>query len=94
MCDQRWQLRQQKYTNIEAEPEYRQTNREVGKKTKEAKERSTGEQCKNIKKKTTAGNSKEANDTLTETQMHNSTVTDDRIGNVLTKIIVSLNLWT
>ena len=50
MCDQRWQLRQQKYTNIEAEPENRETNREVRKKTKEAKERLTGEQCKNIKK--------------------------------------------
>ena len=94
MCDQRWQLRQQKYTSIEAEPEYRETNREVRKKTKAAKERSTGEQCKNIKKKTTAGNSKEAYDTLTETQMHNSAVTDYRIGNVLTKIMVILNLWT
>ena len=94
MCDQRWQLRQQKYTNIEAEPENRETNREVRKKTKEAKERLTGEQCKTIKKKTTAGNSKEAYATLTETQMHNSAVTDDSFGNVLTKIMVSLKLWT
>ena len=54
----------------------------------------TGEQCKTIKKKTTAGNSKEAYDTLTETQMHNSAVTDDSFGNVLTKIMVILNLCT
>ena len=38
LCDQRRQLKQQKYTSTEAGLEYRKVNREVRKKMKAAKE--------------------------------------------------------
>ena len=50
MCDQRRQLKQQKYTSTEAGLEYTKVNREVRKNMKAAKERWIEEQCKNIDK--------------------------------------------
>ena len=44
LCNQRQQLKQQKYTNTEAGLEYRKVNREVRKKTKAAKVEWTEEQ--------------------------------------------------
>ena len=58
LCDQRPQLKQQKYTSTEAGPEYRKVNREVREKLKAAKEEWIEEQCKNIEKGMMSGNSK------------------------------------
>ena len=63
LCDQRRQLKQQKYTSSEAGLEYRKENREVRKKTKAAKEEWIEEQCKNIEKGMISGNSEEAYNT-------------------------------
>ena len=46
LCDQRRQLKQQKYTRTEAGLEYRKVSREVRKKLKAANEEWTEEQCK------------------------------------------------
>ena len=37
LWDQRWQLRQQKYTSLEAGLQYREVNRDIGKKMKVSK---------------------------------------------------------
>ena len=50
LCDQRRQLKQQKYTSTEAELEYRKVNKEVRKKIKAAKKELTDEQCKKIER--------------------------------------------
>ena len=50
LCDQRRQLKQQKYTSTEAGLEHRKMNREVRKKMKAAKEGWAEEQCKNTEK--------------------------------------------
>ena len=62
-CDQRRQLKQQKYTNTEAGLEYRKVNIEVRKRMKAAKEEWIEEQCKNVEKGMMSGNSKEAYNT-------------------------------
>ena len=64
LCDQRRQVKQQKYTSTEAGLEYRIVDREVRKKMKAAKEEWIEEQCKNIEKGMVLGNSKEAYNTL------------------------------
>ena len=48
VCDQRRQVRQQKYASTEAGLEDRKVNEEVTKKMKAAKEEWIEEQCKNI----------------------------------------------
>ena len=55
LCEQRWQLKQQKYTSAEAGLEYRKVSREVRKMMKSAKEEWIEEQCKNIDKGMMAG---------------------------------------
>ena len=60
LCDQRRQLKQQKYTSTEAGLEYRKVNRDVRKKMKAANEEWTGEQRKNVEKGMMSGKSKEA----------------------------------
>ena len=75
-CDQRRQLRQQKYPSTKAGLEYRNVNREVRKKMKAAKEEWTEEQRNNTEKEMMAGNSK-VNNTLkvfTKTQKDKSAV--------------------
>ena len=49
-CDQKRQLKQQKYRITEAGLEYRIANREVRKKMKAAKEEWNEEQCKNTER--------------------------------------------
>ena len=90
LCDQRRQLRQEKYISTEAGLEYGKVNREVRKKMKIAKEEWTEEQCKNIEKGMMSGNIKEAYKyntlkALTITQQHNSAVIDYSSGNILTE---------
>ena len=63
LCNQRWQLKQQKCTSTEAGLEYRKLNREVRKKMKAAKEEWIEEQCKNIEKGMMSGNRREAYNT-------------------------------
>ena len=64
LCDQRRQLKQQKYTSTAVGLAYRKINKEVRKKKKAAKEEWTEEQCKDIEKGMMSGNSKEAYNTL------------------------------
>ena len=64
LCDQRRQLRQQKFTGTEAGLDYRKVNREVRKKMKAASQGWTEEQCKNIQKEMMSGNSKEVYNNL------------------------------
>ena len=61
--DQKWQLKQQKYTSTEG-LEKRKVNREVWKKMKAAKGEWIMEQCKNTENRMMSGNSKEAYNTL------------------------------
>ena len=49
LCDQRRQLKQQKYDSTGARLEYRQVNREVRKEAETAKEEWIEEQCKNMR---------------------------------------------
>ena len=96
LCDQRRQLRQEKYISTEAGLEYGKVNREVRKKMKIAKEEWTEEQCKNIEKGMMSGNIKEAYKyntlkALTITQQHNSAVIDYSSGNILTESTAVLN---
>ena len=87
LCEQRWQLKQQKYTSAEAGLEYRKVSREVRKMMKSAKEEWIEEQCKNIEKRMMSGNSKKAFNTLkalTKTQHHKAAITEDNSGNILT----------
>ena len=51
VCDQRRQVRQQKYASTEAGLEDRKVNEEVTKKMKAAKEEWIEEQCKNTEKR-------------------------------------------
>ena len=51
VCDQRRQVRQQKYARTEAGLEDRKVNEEVTKKMKAAKEEWIEEQCKNTEKR-------------------------------------------
>ena len=53
LCDQRWQLKQQKYTST---LEYRKVKREVKKKVQAAKEEWIEEQHKNTEKAMMTGN--------------------------------------
>ena len=64
LCEQRWRLKQQKYTSTKAGLEYRKVNTEVRKKMKAAKEERIEERSKNIEKGMMSGNSKEAYNTL------------------------------
>ena len=64
LCDQRRQLKQQKYISSKAGLEYRKVNREVRKKIKAAKEEWIEEQCKDMENGMMSGNSKEAYNTL------------------------------
>ena len=64
LCDQRRQLKQQKYTSTEAGLVYRKVNRELRKKMKAAKEEWIEMQRKNIRNGMMSGNSKEAYNTL------------------------------
>ena len=50
LCDQRRQLKQQKYTSTEAGPEYRKVSRDVRKTMSAAREEWIEDQCKNIEK--------------------------------------------
>ena len=71
-------------------------NREVRKKMEAAKEEWTEVQCKNIEKRMTSENSKEAYNTLktlTKTQQHKSAVIEDSSGNILTDSTAVPNLW-
>ena len=55
------------------------------------------EQCKNIEKGMTSGNSKEAYSTLkalTKTQQHKSAIIEDSGGNILTGSTAVLKRWT
>ena len=64
---------------------------------KAAKEEWTEEQCKNIEKRMTSGNSEEAYNTLkalTRTQQHKSAVIKDSNGNILSESTAVLNRWT
>ena len=71
LCDQRRQLKRQKYTSTEAGLKYRKVNREIRKKMKAAKEEWTEERRKNIEEGMTSGNSKEAYNTIKVlTQQH------------------------
>ena len=97
LCDQRRRLKQQKYTRNEAGQNYRRVNREVRKKIKAAKEQWSEEQCKNIEKGMTSGNSKGAYNTLkalTKTQQHKSAVIEDISGIILMERTPVLNRWT
>ncbi|XP_071479659.1 uncharacterized protein [Diadema antillarum] len=72
-------------------------NREVGKKMKAAKENWIEAQCKVIDKGLTAGNIKEAYNTLktlTKTSQPKSPVIDDKDGNLLTNSEEILKRWT
>ncbi|XP_071500074.1 uncharacterized protein [Diadema antillarum] len=64
LCDKRRELRHAKHTSHEARIQYREMNREVRKKVKAAKEDWIEAQCKVIDKGLTAGNIKEAYNTL------------------------------
>ena len=97
VCNQRQHLKQQKYTSTEAELEYRKVNREVWKKMKAAKREWIEEQCKNIEKGMTSGNSKEAYNTLkalSKTQQQKSAVIEDSSGNMLMESTAVLNRST
>ena len=50
LCDERRQLKQQKYTSTEAGPEYRKVSRDVRKTMRVAREEWIEDQCKNIEK--------------------------------------------
>ena len=60
LCEQRRQLKQEKYTSTETGLEYRKVNREVRKKMNATKEEWIEEQCKNTEKGMKSGKSKEA----------------------------------
>ena len=97
LCDQRRQLKQQKYTSTDAGQEYRKLDREVRKKMKAAKEEWIKGQCKNIEVGLMSGSSKEAYNTfkaLTKTQQRKSTDIDDSSGSILTESTAVLNRWT
>ena len=97
LCEQKWQLKQQRHTRTEAGLRHRKVNKEVRNKMKTAKEEWTEEQRKNIEKGMMSGNSKEAYNTLkalTKTQQHKSAVIEDSSENILTESIVVLNRWT
>ena len=90
MCNQRRQLKQQKYTSSEAGLEYRK----VRNKMKAAKEEWIEKQCKNIEKGMMPGKRKEAYSTLrtlTKTQQHKSAVIEDSSENILTESTAVLN---
>ena len=91
LCQQRRQLKKQKYSNKSTEIglEYRNSNREARKKMRAAKEERTEEQCKNIVKGMRSGNSKEAYNTL----WRKSTVIKDSSGTILTESSAVLNRW-
>ena len=65
MCDQKRQLKQQKYTSTVAGLEYRKVNRAVRKNLKAAMEECIEEQCQYVEKGVMSGNDNEANNTLT-----------------------------
>ena len=97
LCDQRRQLKQQKYTSTEAGQEYRKVNKVAKKKMTAAKEEWPEEQGKNTEKGMMSRNSKEAYNTLkalTKTQQYKSAVIEDSRGNILTESIAVLNWWT
>ena len=58
--DQKWQLKQQKYTSTKTGLEYRKVNGKVRKNLKAAREEWAEEKCKNIEKGMISRNSKEA----------------------------------
>ena len=90
LCNQRWQLKQQKCTSTEAGLEYRK----VRNKMKAAKEEWIEKQCKNIEKGMMPGKRKEAYSTLrtlTKTQQHKSAVIEDSSENILTESTAVLN---
>ena len=94
LCDQRLQLKQQKYTGTEAGLECRKVDREVRKKMKAAKEGWIEKHCK---KGMMSGNSKKAYNTLkalSKTQQHKSAATKDSSGNILMESTAVLNRWT
>ena len=95
-CDQKWQLKQQKYASTEAGLGYRKVNRDVRKKMKAAKEEWTEEQSKNMEKGMSE-NSKEACNTLkalTKTQQHKSAVVKDSSAYILMESTAVLNQST
>ena len=93
-CNQKWQLKQQKYTSTESGLEYRKVNREVSEKMKAAMEEWTEEQCKNVEKGMMSGNSKEAYNTLkalTKIQQRKLAVVKDSSANILMESTAVLN---
>ena len=100
LCDQRRQLKQQKYTSTDAGQEYRKLDREVRKKMKAAKEEKEEwikGQHKDIEVGLMSGSSKEAYNTfkaLTKTQQRKSAAIKDSSGSILTESTAVLNLWT
>ena len=86
LCNQKQQLKQQKYMSTEAGLEFRKVNKEVRKKMKAAKEEWIEEQCRYIEKGMMSGNNKEAYNTLkalTKTQQHKLAAIEDSSGNIL-----------
>ena len=97
LCNQRQQLKQQKYMSAEAGLEYRKVNTEVRKKMEAAKEKRREKKCMNIEKGMMSGNNEEAYNTLkalTQTQQRKSSVIEDSCENILTESKVLLNRWT